>query len=195
MATYTIDLHAPYKERVADALNDKHLKTALGRATVRLSASRVAAMGAVDGQRLRDQTRQMKEHVLRHLPELLEQLESNITANGGHVHWARDAAEATQIILEIARQHSVEKVVKAKSMATEEIHLNQALEGAGIRAVETDLGEYIVQLAGEPPSHIVAPVMHKRIEDIAEIFQQKLDMPPTLDPEAMCSVARQRLRQ
>ena len=195
MATSTIDLHAPYKERVADALNDKHLKTALGRATVRLSAARVAAMGAVDGQRLRDQTRQMKEYVLRHLPELLEQLESNITANGGHVHWARNAEEATQIILEIARQHGVEKVVKAKSMVTEEIHLNQTLEGAGIRAVETDLGEYIIQLAGEPPSHIVAPVVHKRIEDIAEIFQEKLDMPPTLDPEVMCSVARQRLRE
>ncbi|OUC07592.1 (Fe-S)-binding protein, partial [Litorilinea aerophila] len=181
MATSTIDLHAPYKERVKLALQNLHLKTALSRSTVRLSSARVAAMTAVDGQRLRDQTRQMKEYVLRNLPDLLEELERNITANGGHVHWARDASEAQAIVLEIARQANVQKVVKSKSMVTEEIHLNQALEEAGLKVVETDLGEYIIQLAGEPPSHIVAPVVHKRLEDISAVFQEKLDMPPTLD--------------
>ncbi len=98
-------------------------------------------------------------------------------------------------MLEIARQAKVQKVVKAKSMATEEIHLNEALEQAGIRVVETDLGEYIIQLDNEPPSHIVAPVIHKRLEDIAEIFQRELDMPPTAGPEVMCNAARQQLRQ
>ncbi|MCC9077146.1 LutB/LldF family L-lactate oxidation iron-sulfur protein [Litorilinea aerophila] len=195
MATSTIDLHAPYKERVKLALQNLHLKTALSRSTVRLSSARVAAMTAVDGQRLRDQTRQMKEYVLRNLPDLLEELERNITANGGHVHWARDASEAQAIVLEIARQANVQKVVKSKSMVTEEIHLNQALEEAGLKVVETDLGEYIIQLAGEPPSHIVAPVVHKRLEDISAVFQEKLDMPPTLDPEQMCAIARARLRQ
>ncbi|GIV76101.1 MAG: lactate utilization protein B [Litorilinea sp.] len=195
MATSTIDLHAPYKERVKLALQNPHLKTALSRSTVRLSSARVAAMTAVDGQRLRDQTRQMKEYVLRNLPDLLEELERNITANGGHVHWARDASEAQAIVLEIARQANVQKVVKSKSMVTEEIHLNQALEEAGLKVVETDLGEYIIQLAGEPPSHIVAPVVHKRLEDISAVFQEKLDMPPTLDPEQMCAIARARLRQ
>jgi L-lactate dehydrogenase complex protein LldF len=195
MATSPINLYAPYGERVKSALNNPHLKTALNRSTIRLSNQRVASMQAVDGQRLRDQTRQMKEYVLRHLPDLLEQFEANVKANGGHVHWARDAAEANQIVLEIARRTNSEKVVKSKSMATEEIHLNHALEEAGMVVVETDLGEYIIQLAGEPPSHIVAPVVHKRIEDIAELFQEKLDMPLTYDPEMMCAVARQRLRQ
>lgn len=195
MATSTIDLYAPYNERVRTALNNPHLKTALNRSTIRLSNQRVASLAAVDGQLLRDQTRQMKEFVMRHLPDLLEQFEANVTANGGHVHWARDAAEANQIVLEIARRTNSQKVVKAKSMATEEIHLNHALEEAGMVAIETDLGEYIIQLAGEPPSHIVAPVVHKRLEDISALFQEKLDMPPTFDPEVMCSVARQRLRQ
>ncbi len=190
-----IDLYAPYDERVNSALNNPHLKTALNRSTIRLSNQRVAALAAVDGQLLRDQTRQMKEYVLRHLPDLLEQFEANVMANGGQVHWVRDAAEANAVVLDIARRTNTQKVVKAKSMVTEEIHLNAALEEAGVVPVETDLGEYIIQLAGEPPSHIVAPVVHKRLEDISELFQEKLDMPPTFDPEVMCSVARMRLRQ
>jgi L-lactate dehydrogenase complex protein LldF len=195
MTTSTINLYAPYSERVRDALNNPHLKTALNRSTIRMSNQRVAAMQAVDGQLLRDQTRQMKEYVIRHLPDLLEQFEANVKANGGQVHWVRDADEANQVILEIARRTNTQKVVKSKSMATEEIHLNHALEEAGMVVLETDLGEYIIQLAGEPPSHIVAPVIHKRIEDISALMQEKLDMPPTFDPEVMCAVARQRLRQ
>ena len=152
-------------------------------------------MTAVDGQRLRNQVRQMKEYVMRNLPDLLEQLEDNITSNGGQVHWANDGAELNRIVLEIARKANVQKVVKAKSMATEETHLNHAIEGAGMKVVETDLGEYIIQLNNEPPSHIVAPIIHKRIEDIADIFRRELDMPPTLDPEVMCAMARSVLRQ
>ncbi|MEZ4870071.1 MAG: LutB/LldF family L-lactate oxidation iron-sulfur protein [Caldilineaceae bacterium] len=195
MPTAVIDLHAPYQQRVEAALRDKHLKTALSRATGRMSGQRVSAMTAVAGEQLRDQVRQMKEYVLAHWPELLEELERNLIANGAQVHWARDAAEANQIIVEIARRGQVQKVVKAKSMATEEIQLNHALEKAGMVAVESDLGEYIIQLNHEPPSHIVAPVIHRRLEDIAAIMQEKLDMPPTLDPEVMCSLARARLRQ
>jgi L-lactate dehydrogenase complex protein LldF len=195
MPSTPIDLEAPYQTRVRTALDNPHLRTALNRSTIRLSTARVNALQAVDGQRLRNQTRQMKEYVLRHLPDLLEQFEAQVKANGGQVHWAQDAAEAKRIILEIARRTGVEKVVKAKSMATEEIHLNEALEHAGITPVETDLGEYIIQLAGEPPSHIVAPVVHKRLEDISALFQEKLDMPPTFDPEIMCGIARTRLRQ
>ncbi len=191
----TIDLNAPYKNRVETALNNAHLKTALDRSTRRMSGQRVAAMDAVNGEELRTQVRQMKEYVLRNLPDLLESLEANVTANGGHVHWATDGEQAGQIVLEIARQANVQKVVKAKSMATEEIHLNDTLEQAGMRVVETDLGEYIIQLDNEPPSHIVAPVIHKRIEDISQVFQRELDMPPTLDPSAMTSAARQALRR
>ena len=186
---------APYKKRVAEALDNRRLKSVLPRSTIHLSNSRIAAMGAVNGPLLRDQTRQMKEYVIRNLPDLLEQFEANIIANGGHVHWARNAAEANQIVMDIAREKSVRKVIKSKSMVTEEIHLNEALESSGMSVVESDLGEYIVQLAGDPPSHIVAPAAHLRIEDIGEIFQTYLDIQPTMDPEIMCSVARSRLRR
>ena len=195
MPTAVIDLHAPYAKRVADALNNKHLKTTLGRATGRMSAQRDNAMHAVDGALLRDQVRQMKAYVLRNWPDLLEQLESNLIANGAQVHWVRDDAEAIQAIVQIARRANVKKVVKAKSMTTEEIHLNQVLEKAGMVTIESDLGEYIIQLNGEPPSHLVAPMIHRRLEDIAEIMQQKLDMPPTLDPEVMSALMRAKLRQ
>ncbi len=195
MSTASELKNAPYKQRVHEALNNKRLKSVLPRSTIHLSDSRVAAMGAVDGPLLRDQTRQMKEYVIRYLPDLLEQFEANIIENGGHVHWAKDADEANQIVLDIAREKSVRKVIKSKSMVTEEIHLNEALEGAGMTVVETDLGEYIVQLAGDPPSHIVAPAAHMRIEDISEVFQEHLDIQPTMDPETMCAAARVRMRR
>ncbi len=195
MPTSTIDLTLPYKTRVKDALGNKHLKIALERSTGRMAGQRVAAMSAIDAPRLRNQVRQMKEYVLRNLPDLLEQLETNVTANGGHVHWAKEAVDVQRIVVEIARKANVQKVVKAKSMATEEVHLNQALQAAGMKVVETDLGEYIIQLAGEPPSHIVAPVIHRRVEEISDIFQRELDMPPTLDPQVICSVARGVLRK
>lgn len=189
-----INLEAPYKERVANALGDRHLAPAVVRATDRLLAARHKAMTAIDGERLRAQTRRMKEDVLRNLPDYLEQLESNFKANGIFVHWARDGVEAAEIVRGIGLQNGARTVVKAKSMATEEIHLNQALEQAGLKVVETDLGEYIIQLAGEPPSHIVAPVIHKRLEDIAAVFHEKLDMPHTMNPTEMTSAARVRLR-
>lgn len=194
MTTATVNLRAPYKQRVARALQNKYLKTALNRATGRMSGQRVAAMTAVDGQQLRSQVRQMKEHVLRHLPDLLEALEARLVENGAQVHWARGGKEANQIVLELARRSNVKKVIKAKSMVTEEIELNHALAAAGITAVESDLGEYIIQLNNEPPSHIIAPVIHHRLEDISAIMQRTLDMPPTFDPEAMCAVARAKLR-
>lgn len=202
MSPQTIDLHIPWDDRVERALGDRNLRTALTRATGHMGAQRVAAMAAVadhEGapgeQTLRDQLRQMKEYVLRHLPDYLEQFEQRVQENGGHVHWAEDGAAVNSIVLEIARQSRVERIVKAKSMVTEEVHLNEALEQAGVRVVETDLGEYIIQLMGEPPSHIIAPVVHKRLEDISAIFQRELDMPATLDPEIMTGAARQVLRK
>lgn len=208
MAKSPIDLHLPYDQRVALALDDRHLRAALTRATTRMSGQRTAAMhdvapvdgdatadGMDGGEHLRTQVRQMKEYTLRHLPDLLEQFEQRFTENGGHVHWATDAAAANAIVLDIARRVGAERIVKAKSMATEETHLNTALQASGIQVIETDLGEYIIQLEGEPPSHIVAPVLHKRIEDISAIFERELDMPPTFDPETMTARARQVLRR
>ncbi len=207
MTQSPIDLHLPYDQRVARALADKHLHTALARATGRMAGQRTAAMNEVaappegsaaglsGGEALRRQVRQMKEYTLRFLPELLEEFEANVQENGGHVYWAADAAECNALVLNIARKAGIERVVKAKSMATEETHLNAALERAGVKVLETDLGEYIAQLTGEPPSHIVAPVLHKRLEDISAIFQRELDMPPTFDPEVITGVARQTLRR
>jgi L-lactate dehydrogenase complex protein LldF len=193
MTTTPINLEAPYKARVKNALTNPQLKTALARATGRMAVQRLTAMTAVEGEQLRNQVRQMKESVIRNLPALLEELESNLIANGAQVHWARTPTDVQRIVIEIARKANVKKALKSKSMATEEVHLNHALEEAGITAIETDLGEYIIQLNNEPPSHIVAPVIHRRLEDIAAIMQEKLDMPPTLDPQEM--TARARLRQ
>ena len=190
-----VDINAPYKDRIKQALGDPNLRVAVSKATDRMDNARRASMDAVDGQKLRTQVRQMKENVLRNWPDYLMQLEMNLSRNGCIVHWADGIADAQAIVKDIALQNSVKLIVKSKSMATEEIHLNHALEEVGLRVVETDLGEYIIQLADEPPSHIVAPVIHKRLEDIAEIFQDKLDMPPTREPSKMTSLARARLRQ
>lgn len=164
------------------------------RATSRLRDHRITAMGAIDAARLKDEVRAVREYAVSHLPELLERLETNLVANGCKVHWARDAAEANRVVREIADEHNVQLVVKSKSMTTEEIEMNAALERADIEVVETDLGEYIVQLAGEPPSHITAPVIHKRVEDISDLFVREFGTSPTTDPADLCATARTRLR-
>jgi L-lactate dehydrogenase complex protein LldF len=189
-----VDVAAPYAVRVRQALADDALRAALDRATEHLRDRRAQAVAAVDFHRLRDQTRAARCYAIEHLPDLLEQLEGNLIANGCQVHWARDAAEAVGTVLDIAGVHSVSDVVKSKSMVTEEIGLNDALQRSGIDVVETDLGEFIVQLAGEPPSHIITPVIHKRIEDISALFGEKLGTPPTTDPAELCAAARRELR-
>jgi L-lactate dehydrogenase complex protein LldF len=144
-----------------------------------------------DWQEARSVAAQIKWEAINHLDRYLEQFERKVIENGGQVHWAETSDEARQIVLQIARRHGVTKVVKSKSMVTEEIHLNAALEAAGIRTVETDLGEYICQLRGEPPYHIVTPVMHLTKADIA----QTLGAPATTTAEELADIARQRLRQ
>lgn len=144
---------------------------------------------------LRQAASDLRLHTILHLDYYLEQLESQVVAAGGHVHWARDAEQAQDIIVKIAREHDAKTVVKGKSMASEEIGLNHALESAGIRALETDLGEYIVQLAGTPPSHIIAPALHLTKEGIAALFNEKLgaNLPP--DPVRLSAFAHEKLRQ
>jgi len=190
-----IDIEAPYQTRIRQALADTNVRAALERATGRLAERRDRAVGAVDEERMRADARAAREEAVRRLPSLLEQLEHTLTENGSVVHWARDASEANRIVVDIAKANGVESAVKSKSMTTEEIHLNKALEATGIEVVETDLGEYIIQLADEPPSHLVAPVIHKRAEDISELFQRRLGMEPSLDAAVMCDTARQVLRQ
>ena len=148
-----------------------------------------------DGEALRDQARAIKENAIAGLDHYLTQLEANVVQLGGMVRWARTGDEACKIVLDLARKNNVTRVVKSKSMVTEEIELNEALEGAGIESVETDLGEYIVQLAHEKPSHILAPAVHKSKEDVAELFHERLGAPMLKLPEEMTAVARKRLRE
>jgi len=190
-----VDVNAAFATRVSQALADEHLHIALERATSRLAGKRAQAMAVVDAPRIRNEARAIKETAIANLPDLLEELEANLIANGCKVHWAADAREAQDLVTAIARDSGARCVVKSKSMVTEEIRLNEALQQSGIEVVETDLGEYIIQLAHEPPSHITAPVVHKRAEDISELFQRELGMEPTTDPERMCAAARERLRQ
>jgi len=147
-----------------------------------------------DWETARRRAAAVKWEVMNHLDHYLEEFERNVRATGGHVHWAETAEEATQIVLSLARQHGVRKAVKSKSMVTEEIHLNPALEAAGITVLETDLGEYICQLRGEPPYHIVTPVMHLNRQQIAETFHEKFGTPLDATAEELAGIARERLR-
>ncbi|MCG8347789.1 MAG: LutB/LldF family L-lactate oxidation iron-sulfur protein [Chloroflexales bacterium] len=186
----------PFYDRVDVALHDTSLQTALSRATYRFVNSRIGALGALaEPDDLRDQARAIRAHALAHLDALLVQLAENVEARGGHVCWAQDGAAARRYIADLAKSRAVRFIVKSKSMASEEIHLNEALEEAGLEVVETDLGEYIIQLAGEPPSHIVAPSIHKTREQVSTLFHEHLGMPQTDDIPTMTQTARQTLRQ
>ena len=138
-------------------------------------AKRDAAASTVpEWEDLRERASQIKMHTMTHLDELLVQFEERAKANGIQVHWAKDAAEHNQIVLDLLQKHDVKKLVKSKSMLTEECHLNPFLERHEIEVVDTDLGEWIVQLREEPPSHIVMPAIHTKREEIGELFHEKI---------------------
>ncbi len=145
-------------------------------------------------QHERDAARAVKEAAIARLDQLLLELRRKLQARGCKVFFAADAAEARDYILKVARQAGAKLVVKGKSMTTEEIELNPALEQANIEVLETDLGEYIVQLRGEKPSHIITPAIHLSKEDIGELFKTKFDVPYTPEPAALTAIARERLR-
>src|ERR1700754_511593 len=147
-------------------------------------------------EELREIASRIKDNVLSNLSEYLQQFEAAATANGITIHWAADAAEHNAIILSILRRHQVDKMVKSKSMLTEECHLNEFLKEQGVDVVDTDLGERVVQLAGEPPSHIVLPCIHKKKEEIGEIFHEHLGTPAgNADPQFLTNAARLHLRE
>ncbi len=147
-----------------------------------------------DWESWREQARQIKDETLVHLDSYLEQFAENAENAGAQIHWARDGKEACAIVLNLINEQSASKVVKSKSMATEEIHLNTALEAAGINPIETDLGEWIIQLAGETPSHIVVPAIHKTKNQIADLFVEKVGIEPTEDVDVLTRTARKILR-
>ena len=155
-----------------------------------------AALSVSDWERLRELAAAIKAHTLARLPDYLEQFESRAEALGAVVHWASDAEEHNRIVLDLLKQRRVERVVKSKSMLTEECGLNPFLEARGIEIVDTDLGERIVQLRHEAPSHIVLPAIHLRKEEIGELFHAELGTPAGLgDPKALVEAARTDLRR
>ncbi len=175
MSDYARHEHHDFLNAAAQALADPPLQAALIRLTGTLLAGNRRGYAALaDSDRLRDHAKRIKEHTLAHLDRYLEQLEASVQRLGGHVHFAADAAEARRIIVEIAQREGCRHAVKSKSMTTEEVHLNPALEAAGIEVVETDFGEFIIQLAGERPSHLVAPAVHHTRESVARILSQHL---------------------
>lgn len=146
-------------------------------------------------EELREAASQIKLDVLSKLDIYLEDFEKNALANGVQVHWAEDAQEHNQIVHSILQRHSVKTLVKSKSMLTEECHMNPYLEQRGIEVIDTDLGERIIQLAGEGPSHITAPAIHKKKEEIDELFQQTMGTTPSNgDPQYLTNAARIHLR-
>jgi len=168
------------------------------KATAKFLGNRAALVEAIGNdlwQTLRQASHDARLHAITHLDHYLEQAERAVTKAGGQVHWAQDAGEANRIVLEIARQHHVKKVVKSKSMASEEIGLNHAMEAEGIQVIETDLGEYIVQLLGMGPAHIVVPAFHLSKEEIAGLFREKLKVDAPAEAEKLTQVARMKLRE
>jgi L-lactate dehydrogenase complex protein LldF len=177
------------------AIRDITLQTALDRGTAHGVRGRVNAMAEVtDAYALRQQARAAKLRALHNLPDLLETLESKLKSRGINVLWASDADECNRLVLDIAHKHDVQRIIKGKSMVTEEIGLNHVLEDEGLNVVETDLGEFIAQISDEPPSHIVFPIIHKTREQVRDLFARDLHMEPTDDPAALTAAARVYMR-
>jgi len=184
------------KRGAREALQDAQLRTALDRATGVFLANRRAAVAAHGGfEALRLQAAAVKAHLLDHLDVYLEQLVDALEARGVRVHFAADAVEARDAIVAIAREAGARTAVKSKSMVSEEIALNDALAAAGVTPIETDLGEYILQLGDDVPSHIVGPALHWTRERVAALFHRHLGTPPDADPEALTVAARRKLRE
>jgi L-lactate dehydrogenase complex protein LldF len=184
-----------FPHRVSDALADTQLRAALDRATSQLGSRRLLALATLDqADAVRDQARAARLKAVANLADYLERFEAKLVANGAQVHWAQTPAEANAIIAEIARKTSTKVAVKSKSMVSEETHLNDALEQSGVEVVETDLGEYIVQLRRDRPSHIIAPIVHLTRQDIGRVMSERLSVPYTDDTRELAAIARTRLR-
>lgn len=185
-----------FDQNARAALRDEQLRGALQNLADTFGERRKAAIQTVDDwEGLREKAREIKDETLSHLDKYLVQFTENAEGAGAKIHWARDGKEACEVILDLLKKRGATMVVKSKSMATEEIHLNEALEAEGINPVETDLGEWIVQLAHETPSHIVVPAIHKTKGQIADLFVEKVGIEKTGDVDTLTSTARRILRQ
>ena len=181
-----------------EALDDAQLRRNLGKATTTIRAKRARVVAELDDwEALRDAGAAIKARAMATLPEQLERLEAAVHARGGTVHWARDGAEANAIVADVARAHGSDEVIKVKSLATDEIGLNEALALRGIRAVETDLAELIVQLSDDESSHILVPAIHRNRAEIAALFEDTIAAGQDLglEPAAIAEAARRHLRE
>jgi L-lactate dehydrogenase complex protein LldF len=186
------------REGIRKAVANPKLQLALYSATARLKENRIEAVSHAqlpEYEELREHAHQIKRHTLDHLDDYIEEFEHNVIAHGGKVIFARNGEEAADFILGLARRSGASLLVKSKSMTSEEIRLNERLEHHKLAVVETDLGEYIIQLAGERPFHIIAPAVHKTRQDIALIFERELGVAREEDPERQAMTARKTLRE
>ena len=188
---------APFPILAKTMLRDSQLRKNVRHATEVIQAKRARVVGEMpDWQALREAGRQIRSHTMANLDFYLEEFERNCTRAGGVVHWARDAEEARQIVVGLVKASGSDEVIKIKSMTTEEIQLNPALEAAGIHPYETDLAELIIQLGEDQPSHIVVPALHKNRQQIREIFQRAMKLPGLGErPEDLADAARMFLRE
>ena len=190
---------AEFKKASGKALQDEKLQHALEHVMEHFVSARAGVIQSdfsdEQWEAMRTRAAEIKQSTLEHLDYYLDMVDRSVRRNGGHVHFADDAAQANAIVLDIAKRNGVKTVIKSKSMVSEEMGVNHVLEREGIEPVETDLGEYIIQLAGETPFHIIAPAMHKTRGDVSELFQQWLKTAPTQDIKRLCTYARDALRE
>jgi len=184
-----------FEENVAKALADDEVRAAIDNAAIKKIEARAAAVAEIDNfEKLRDLARDIKQHAVDNIDRYLQQFIDNVKSHGGQVHLAKTAADANRIIASIARDNDLKLAVKVKSMTTEETRLNEQLAADGVRAIETDLGEFIVQLDHDRPSHIVTPIIHKNRKVVAAAMAREIGVEYTEDPETLTMHARRYLR-
>jgi L-lactate dehydrogenase complex protein LldF len=185
-----------FHQRVASALEEPNRILSINNAVRAAARKREKALEALpNANEIREMAREIRAHTIANLERYLVEFEKHATANGFEIHWAKDAREARQHVLRIVSDHQAKNVVKSKSMLSEEIGLNQALEGGGVGVVETDLGEYVAQLADDRPSHIITPIIHLDRHDVGKIFAEKLSTTGSDDIAYLNRVARDELRR
>lgn len=192
-----IELSPRFEVGAKAALQNTQLRRNIGKATQTIRGKRQSVVAeCTDWEELRDRGQQIKGDVMAHLDAYLLQLEEQVQAAGGQVHWANDAAEANRIITQLIQATGTREIIKVKSLTTDEIRLNEALEAAGITPIETDLAELIIQLAHEKSSHILVPAIHKNRSEIRALFQKAMNLPELTDnPVDLAAAARQFLRE
>ncbi|MEB0009747.1 LUD domain-containing protein, partial [Pseudomonas sp. RTB2] len=192
----TVEVHEDFRARAHKALGDSQLRNNFRTAMDSLMTKRAAAFSDADErERLRTLGNAIRARALSKLPDLLEQLERNLTRNGVKVHWAETVEEANDIVLSIVEAHEARQVIKGKSMVSEEMEMNDFLAARSVECLESDMGEYIVQLDHEKPSHIIMPAIHKNAVQVGTLFHDKLGVDYTKDVDKLIQIGRKVLRQ